>query len=467
MNTIASPPTYCPPFWTAVPFVLMLLCIAIIPLIPACARFWHHNRNKLIIALGLSVPVMLYYLLLHPSIVPVSGGATIASGWPVLLHVLSDAVIEEYLPFILLLLSLYTISGGIHLSGDLPAHPRTNTLILAIGAVLASLVGTTGAAMLLIRPLLVTNSERMNVRHTVVFFIFIVCNVGGCLLPIGDPPLFLGYLRGVPFLWTLCLAGPWALCTGILLVIYFIWDTIAFRREKPEDREVEEIVSAPLRIRGKTNFLYLLGVVLAAALLIPGQPFVLYSDFVVPKYLRAAVMLLLTGLSMLTTAPDIRKANHFSFGAMGEVAALFIGIFITMLAPVEMLRVHGPKLHLTEPWQVFWASGMLSSFLDNAPTYVVFFEAADSLTHNPGPGILTLLGGQFIRADLLVAISLGAVFMGANTYIGNGPNLMVKAIAEERGISMPSFFGYMLYSLGVLMPVFVLMSLVMFVLKWL
>ena len=459
---------YIPPLWSIAPFVLLLLVIAIVPLVGRCAKFWHHNRNKLLVALALSVPVLLFYFGVHPSMMVREGerAVELAAGLPVLKHVLSHAVLEEFVPFITLLFCLYTISGGIQVRGDLAAHPATNTAFLAAGAVLASIIGTTGAAMLLIRPLLETNKERKHVRHTVVFFIFIVCNIGGCLLPTGDPPLFLGYLMGVPFLWTLQLAAEWAIACGILLVVYYLWDMAAYRREAPEDIAMDEATAEPLSISGQINFAYLVGVVLAVALLVPGEPFVLWRGFIVPHWLREAVMLALAGVSLLTTPRGLRKDTQFNFSAIAEVAALFIGIFITMQAPIEMLRVRGPTLGMTEPWQFFWATGSLSSFLDNAPTYAVFFETANSLTSSPGPGILELAGGQFIRLDLLAALSLGAVFMGANTYIGNGPNFMVKAIAEERGIRMPSFFGYMLYSVGILVPIFLALTLIFFVLKW-
>jgi Na+/H+ antiporter NhaD/arsenite permease-like protein len=464
----AAAPAYVPPLWSVAPFALLLLAIAIVPLVPACAKFWHRNRNKLLVALGLSAPVLLFYFALHPSMTVREGEhlAELAAGLPVLKHVLSLALLEAFVPFITLLFCLYTISGGIQVRGDMAAHPVTNTGFMAVGAVLASIIGTTGAAMLLIRPLLETNKERKRVRHTVVFFIFIVCNIGGCLLPTGDPPLFLGYLMGVPFLWTLGLAAEWAIACAILLVVYYLWDTAAYRREAPEDIAVDEAAAEPLRISGKINLAYLAGVVLAVALLVPDQPFVFYPAFKVPPYLREGVMLLLVVVSFLTTPRGVREANQFSFSAIAEVAALFIGIFITMQAPIEILQVRGPALGMTEPWQFFWATGSLSSFLDNAPTYVVFFETANSLTSAPGAGIMELTNGQHIRLDLLVAVSLGAVFMGANTYIGNGPNFMVKAIAEERGIKMPSFFGYMLYSIGILIPIFLVLTLVFFVLKW-
>ena len=458
---------YVPPLWSIAPFVLLLLVIAIVPLIHRCKHFWERNRNKLLVALVLSALTLAYYYFLHPVTAPNGGGvgAEPTSHLGVIREVLSAAILEAYVPFIILLLALYTISGGIRLEGDLAAHPRTNTAFLAVGGLLASFIGTTGAAMLLIRPLLETNSERRHVRHTVIFFIFVVCNVGGCLLPIGDPPLFLGYLKGVPFLWTLRLAVPWAFCTAVLLAIYYFWDLVMYRREKPEDIEIDEATRRPLSLKGKRNFLYLLGVVLAVGLLIPGKPFVLLRWFVVPEYTREAVMLALTGLSLLSTPRGLRRANQFTFSAIAEVGALFLGIFITMQAPIEILQAQGPALGLSQPWQFFWASGGLSSFLDNAPTYVVFFETANSLTHAPGEGILQLLSGHYIRVDLLVAVSLGSVFMGANTYIGNGPNFMVKTVAEERGVKMPSFFGYMLYSIGILIPLFLLVTLIFFVLE--
>lgn len=455
-SIVGAAPSYVPPLWSAAPFVLLLLAIAVLPLVPACERFWHRNRNKLAVSFGLSVPVVLYYLLAHPAM------PEREAGLPVLGHVLSGALLEEYLPFIVLLFSLYTISGGLRLTGDLPAHPVTNTIFLAVGAVLASLVGTTGAAMLLIRPLLSINSERKHVRHTVIFFIFIVCNAGGCLLPTGDPPLFLGYLVGVPFLWTLRLAGAWAACSAILLAVYYFWDAAAYRKESPADIARDETQVVPLRLRGTINLVYLAGVILATALLVPGQPLPFWRAVTVPEYLREGVMLALVVLSLATTPRGLREENRFSYGAIGEVAALFVGIFVTMQAPIEILRVRGPTLGLTEPWQFFWATGALSSFLDNAPTYAVFLQTADSLTSGAGPGILMLRDGQFIREDLLAAVSLGAVFMGAITYIGNGPNFMVKAIAEERGIRMPSFFGYMAYSIGILVPIFALLTLLFF-----
>jgi Na+/H+ antiporter NhaD/arsenite permease-like protein len=384
-------------------------------------------------------------------------------GWDAVLPVLNHAVPGEYIPFIVLLFSLYVISGGISLKGDLAAHPMTNTAFLAFGAAIASFVGTTGASMLLIRPLLQTNRERRHVVHTVIFFIFLVSNIGGCLLPIGDPPLFLGYLRGVPFFWTFMLWKQWALCCVILLVIYYIWDTLAYKRESFRDIQRDETEKQPLRLRGVINILWLAGVVFAVAFIVPGKPFP-GLGFTVFPFMRELVMLALVGISLLTTPMGVRADNDFNYAAILEVAALFIGIFIAMQVPIEVLRTSGEQLmeYINQPWHFYWATGSLSSFLDNAPTYVVFFELGRVMP--TGPEVVPLgTNGELgtISFPLLVAISLGAVFMGSMTYIGNGPNFMVKAIAEQTGIRMPSFFGYMLkYSIPILIPVFVLITVI-------
>ncbi|MCK6485707.1 MAG: sodium:proton antiporter [Phycisphaerae bacterium] len=465
--------------WIA-PFVIILVCIATLPLIPRTSHWWEHNRNKLILGLILGLATLLHYqsrgfgTMLHDATLVKAmhhlgleveehhdehGGVhhVSAAGAAALVGAMGNAFFE-YVPFIVLLFSLYSISGGIAVRGDIPAHPLTNTIILGIGGVLASFVGTTGASMLLIRPLLHTNSERKRVAHTVIFFIFIVSNIGGCLLPIGDPPLFLGYLRGVPFLWTLGLWKEWAFMLIVLLCVYYAWDTWAYRHERPLDLVRDETQVQRIQLGGKINLLWLLLVVLAVALLDPAKP-VPGTDWTPPPFLREGIQLLLVGLSFLTTPGGLRSENKFNFHAIAEVACLFIGIFITMQVPIEILNLRGAELGLSKPWQFFWATGTLSSFLDNAPTYVVFFQTANSLTHAAGEGITPLLDGNFIRQDLLVAISLGAVFMGANTYIGNGPNFMVKSIAEQSGVKMPSFFGYMIYSVGILVPLFIIVTL--------
>jgi Na+/H+ antiporter NhaD/arsenite permease-like protein len=400
------------------PFAALLLAIAVLPLL--AARFWDSNLRKLVVSFVLGVPVLGLYLSHHPQ-------ALVHAGL-------------DYASFIVLLGSLFVISGGVLLDGDLPATPRTNTAFLAAGSVLASLLGTTGASMLLIRPLLRTNSERKHVTHTVVFFIFLVSNIGGCLTPLGDPPLFLGYLQGVPFAWTLRLAPAWALATGLVLLVYFGWDTRAYARESTADRRLDRLAVKPLRVAGGENLLLLLGIVAAAAFL--AAPW------------REAAMVGLALLSLRRTDPGLRKANHFSFHPILEVAAVFAGIFLTMLPALDLLRARGAALGVRAPWQFFWATGALSSFIDNAPTYLTFLALAQGLGQE----------GQVVGVphSILVAISLGAVFMGANTYIGNGPNFMVRSIAEGRGVKMPGFLGYMAYSGTVLLPVFGIVTAVFF-----
>lgn len=443
--------------WVA-PFVALLLCIAVLPLIHKTEHWWHHNKNKLIVALGLGLVTVLYYQFRGYGFGHGEHGA--AAGFPSVLKVLDHAILGEFIPFISLLFSLYVISGGICVKGDIPAHPMTNVTFLAIGGVIASLVGTTGASMLLIRPLLATNSERKHVVHTVIFFIFIVSNVGGCLLPIGDPPLFLGFLKGVPFLWTLHLWKEWGFCLAILLVIYYFWDMAAYQKEEKRDIQRDETQVQKIRIEGKINFLFLAGVVLATALLDSSKPIpgTNYTPF---PFLREIVQNAFVLLSLAMTAKNVRTDNNFSYTAILEVACLFVGIFICMQVPIEILNAKGASLGIDTPTKFFWATGALSSFLDNAPTYVVFFETANALTHVHEPGTtIQLITGQIIQLDHLVAISIGAVFMGANTYIGNGPNFMVKSIAEHAGVKMPSFFGYMIYSCCILIPVFIAITFV-------
>jgi len=439
--------THAPSLWSIIPFVGLLLCIAVLPLVHTTAHWWEHNRNRLIIALGFGVLTLGYY-----------GMAYNANK---VFAVLEHAVLAEYLPFMVLLFSLYVISGGIGLKGDLAAHPATNTAFLAVGALIASFIGTTGASMLLIRPLLQTNAERKHVRHTVIFFIFLVSNIGGCLLPIGDPPLFLGYLKGVPFLWTLSLWKEWAVMSVLLLALYYVWDTLAYKHEAVRDIARDETQRIPLTLSGKQNLVGLLGVVLCVGLVKPGEP-LLGLGFNSFPFLRELLMLVLVALSLKFTEKKIREANQFTYHAILEVAALFIGIFICMQAPIEILRAGGASLapYLSSPARFFWATGALSSFLDNAPTYVVFFETAASMTPDDAPGCLRLVDGTTIMPAMLTAISLGAVFMGANTYIGNGPNFMVKSIAEQSGVKMPSFFGYMAYSLCILIPLFLVVTLI-------
>jgi Na+/H+ antiporter NhaD/arsenite permease-like protein len=454
-----------PAFWTVIPFVLLLGAIAVLPLIPATEHWWDSNANRFLVAVVLAVVTLLYYGLMHNAPVdghwPVHTVAKPDSGGfntDIVLAVLGSAILGEFIPFIVLLFSLYTICGGIRISGDLRATPFTNMAFMAAGAVGASFVGTTGAAMLLIRPLLETNRERAHVKHTVVFFIFIVCNCGGCLLPIGDPPLFLGYLQGVSFLWTLeALWQPWLLTNGVLLVLYFLVDQLWFyRKESVADIYRDQTHTTRLTFQGLAlNLPLLLGVVLAVALLDPSKAFP-GTDFHPWMYSREIVQLTLVACSLLLGSTAVRRSNAFNYHAIVEVAALFSGIFICMQPALQILNVHGPELgkmvgaadgELT-PTHYYWFTGGLSSVLDNAPTYLVFFKTAEA--SNSGAG--TLVPGTGVNHQDLVAISLGAVFLGAMTYIGNGPNFMVRAIAEKSGVKMPSFFGYVAYSVLFLLP---------------
>ncbi len=413
-----EPAAFVPSLIWSVPFACLLLGIAVIPL--AAPHFWESNLRKLGVSVALGAPVAALYLTASPDS---------------LVHAASD-----YSSFMVLIASLFVVSGGVLMDGDLEATPWVNTAFLGAGALLASIVGTTGASMLLIRPLLHTNAERRHVVHTVVFFIFLVSNIGGCLTPLGDPPLFLGYLQGVPFAWTLRLAPAWLFATALLLTIYFAWDTRMHRRESPERLRLDATRTKPLRLVGSGNLALLGGIVAVAAFL--DAPW------------RELAMLTLAAVSMATTSHHIRHANHFSFHPVAEVAAVFAGIFLTMIPALDLLRASGGELGFSEPWQFFWATGVLSSVLDNAPTYLAFLALGQGLRLAP-----EVVG---VPHDILIAISLGAVFMGANSYIGNGPNFMVRSIAESRGVKMPSFGGYMLYSGAILIPVFVAVTLVFF-----
>jgi Na+/H+ antiporter NhaD/arsenite permease-like protein len=447
-----------PPVPTVLPFVLLLAAIAILPLMPGLSHWWEHNSSKLLVAGVLAAVTLAYYTFFHRhpvdlhfpahSVVP---AAAAGPSWGTAGAVLANAMLSEYVPFIVLLFALYVITGGVRIEGDLVATPTVNTAFLAIGALAASFVGTTGAAMLLVRPLLETNRERRIVAHTLVFFIFLVCNCGGLLLPIGDPPLFLGYLQGVDFLWTLSLWQPWLFTNGCLVAIYWAWDTFfAHPHERAADVARDERQTSRLRVSGLwPNALLMAGVIAAVALLDPAKP-VPGTQWHPWMFLREAVLLALVGLSLLLGSQSIRERNGFTYAAILEVAALFLGIFVCMQPALALLHEHGASLGIGSPRAFFWATGSLSSVLDNAPTYLVFFKAAGI---EPGDGLTAVEAGR------LAGVSLGAVFLGAMTYIGNGPNFMVKAIAEQSGVKMPSFFGYMLYSFGVLLPVFLAVSL--------
>ena len=450
---------FIPAFWAVIPFIGLLGCIAVLPLLSATEDWWHQNQNRFMVAGSLGVVTLLYYGWFHPGGLAnhFTHGTGSARGWDTVFAVFSNAILAEYIPFIVLLFSLYVISGGICVQGDLPARPGTNCVLLAIGTALASFIGTTGAAMVLIRPLLSTNAERRHKLHTVLFFIFMVCNCGGLLLPIGDPPLFLGYLRGVPFTWTLQLFPYWLGVNLALLAIYYAWDRNAYAKERPRDIVLDEATIRPLKFSGLFNFALLLGVVLSVALVIPDKPF-MGTHFIPPVFLREALMMALAALSLWWTSTEARIGNRFDYVAIGEVAALFCGIFLCMQVPIEILNLRGASLGIDTATEFFWATGLLSSFLDNAPTYVVFFETATAMAPATGESMVQLAAGRMIWEGHLIPISLGAVFMGANTYIGNGPNFMVKSIAEQSGLKMPSFFGYIFYSFAILIPVFIVVS---------
>jgi Na+/H+ antiporter NhaD/arsenite permease-like protein len=444
-----------PPLWTVLPFVLLLAAIAVLPLVHTTSHWWESNLNRFKVAAGLALVTVAYYAFLHDAAIEghwpahrvvAPAGSTFETG--LVNSILADAMLQEFVPFIVLLFSLFTIAGGIRITGDLQAHPGTNATIMGVGGLLASLIGTTGAAMLLVRLLIETNKERKHVAHTMVIFIFIVCNCGGCLLPIGDPPLFLGYLEGVPFFWTLRLWPEWLFVNGLLLTVYLLIDGLWFYpRETKTDRQRDVRETRRVRIRGwKVNAPLLLGIVLAVAMLDPSMPFP-GTEWHPWMYLREVVLLCLVAMSLLFGSHEVREANSFTYGAIIEVAALFVGIFICMQPALQILGAQGRELGLVAPPHFFWASGTLSSVLDNAPTYLVFFKTAQSL-HDGGAGAVA-----GVDPKLLAAISLGSVFMGAMTYIGNGPNFMVRSIAESTGIKMPSFFGYVVYSCLILLPI--------------
>jgi Na+/H+ antiporter NhaD/arsenite permease-like protein len=434
--------------WHVGPFVGLLLLIAILPL--ACPRWWESNLHKLLVSGLAALPVaVLFGWFGFATPAGLEAGARVMNA------------LHEYASFIVLLGSLYVVSGGVHLSGDLEARPLVNTAFLAGGAILSNVIGTTGASMLLIRPVLRTNSERRYTVHVPIFFIFLVSNIGGALTPVGDPPLFLGYLRGVPFFWTAVHVWPvWLVTVGLVLLVFFGLDSWFYRKE-PRDllrADVERVV--PLRLSGKRNILLLGGIVASVLFLSPVEGHHDLRSY----FLREIVMIAMAAASWIWTPRAPRAANRFTFGPILEVAAIFLGVFLTMIPATMLLAERGGVLGVTAPWQYFWASGLLSSFLDNAPTYVAFTAMAcgsvGPLSCTSAEHLGTLATGT--GAPLLAAISCGAVFMGANSYIGNGPNFMVKAIADQVGYRMPNFFGYCGWALAVLVPIFGLVTLLFF-----
>lgn len=441
--------------WVA-PFAGILLSIAIFPLL--APHFWHSHFGK--------VSAFWAFAFLIPF--------TIFHGFNLALFEVLHVGFLEYFPFIILLLSLFTVAGGVRVTGKLRGTPAVNTAILFIGTVIASWMGTTGAAMLLIRPILRANAWRKNKVHVVVFFIFLVANIGGSLTPLGDPPLFLGFLKGVDFFWpTTHMFIPMVLVASVLLVVFYILDSFMYRREAGDGAPAEEeddqgAEQEKLGLDGKVNILLLAGVVgavLLSGIWKPGFAFTIYHvDIELQNITRDVLLLAIAGLSLVLTSKENREANGFSWFPIVEVAKLFAAIFITIVPAIAILKagtdgamgaiVASVSNEAGEPvnFMYFWATGILSSFLDNAPTYLVFFNTAGGdPAHLMGPA-----------ANTLLAISAGAVFMGANTYIGNAPNFMVRAIAEERGIPMPSFFGYMGWSCIFLLPIFVVVTFIFF-----
>ena len=438
--------------WWGVPFAGVLLSIALVPLLAPV--FWHHHFGKVSAAWALAFLVP-FAVVMGPGV----AGASVV-----------HALLAEYIPFIILLTALFTVAGGIFVRGNLHGSPALNTGLLAVGAVLASFMGTTGASMLLIRPLIRANDNRKHQVHVVVFFIFIVSNAGGALTPLGDPPLFLGFLKGVDFFWTVAhLWGQTLFLIGVLLALFYAIDWWYYHRReeiRPQDPTPD---TARVGFEGGVNFV-LLGVVVALVLMSGlWKSTVVFNiagtEVGLPGLLRDLGLIAVTLVSLKLTPASVHENNQFSWGPMQEVAKLFAAIFLTIVPVIAMLKagVDGPFGAVVRavtnadgspnPAMYFWATGTLSSFLDNAPTYLVFFNTAGG---DPQMLMTTL-------APVLVAVSAGAVFMGANTYIGNAPNLMVKAIAEDRGIRMPSFFGYMLWSVGILVPLFALMTWIWFV----
>jgi len=425
-------------FWTVIPFIIMLLVIAVAPLV--FPEFWEKNLNKLYVTLAIAVPTAIMLVCIG------------------LGHSLMHQLLFDYIPFIVLLMALFVVTGGIHIKGDIRATPNVNTGILALGFALSSFIGTTGSAMLLIRPLLDTNSQRTYKVHTVLFFIALVANCGGVLTPLGDPPLFLLYLRGASFGWFLELFPEWLTVGIILLSLYYLVDRYYYRKEplSAKKRDVEEY--QPMRIKGVHNFVYIMLIIASVIFLnesyipVMGEP----DCPVYIKFLREYALVAIIIMSMLTTHRQVRVQNKFSWEPILEVAILFVGIFTTMTPALLFLNSHAASFGLHSPWQFFYATGALSSFLDNAPTAVAFHTVATGLPAAEGARLVAGIPEAFLRA-----IALGAVFFGSMTYIGNGPNFMVKSIAEQNGIKMPSFFGYIVkFSLVILLPVYIIVQLI-------
>ena len=444
------------PLWLCIPFAGLLLSIAVFPLVKA---HWWEEHQPLVVALW-----SILFLVPFAAMGGVGGAV----------EIVLECIINDYLTFIVLLFGLFCVAGNITLEGDLAGSPRVNVVLLLFGTLLSSWIGTTGASMLMVRPMIKMNSWRKRKRHIMVFFIFLISNIGGCLTPIGDPPLLMGFSRGVPFFWSLRLFPIMMLNVAILLTAFYFVDMRAYRKDIAGGRKPD--ISKPgtdIHINGLHNLIFLVMIVAAVILsgVLPTLPAFQTAEGAVrgihifgevtltfPAIIEIVIILAAALLSFKTTDVSVRKANHFTWGAIQEVAVLFIGIFITMQPALMILKQYGASLGLETPFQMFWVTGALSSFLDNTPTYLVFLTTACAMGFESG--LATSLGT--IPPQMLLAISCGAVFMGANTYIGNAPNFMVKAISDENGIRMPSFFGYILWSLAFLVPVFLLDSLIFF-----
>lgn len=444
------------PGWLCIPFAALLLCVALGPI--AVPHLWE-KRQGVVVAI-LSVMLLVAYGMLQ------GGGKAVELGL--------ECLVGDYIPFIVLLFGLFCVAGNITLVGDLAGSPRINVALLLFGTLLSSCIGTTGSSMLMVRPIIKMNAWRKRKRHIMIFFIFLISNIGGCLTPIGDPPLLMGFSRGVPFFWSLRLFPIMALNVAILLITFYFVDMRAYRKDIAIGRKPD--ISKPgtdVHIDGLHNIIFLVVIVAAVILsgVLPTLPAFqdeagnvlgihIYGHVTLtyPTLIEIVMILLSALLSFKTTPDSVRQANHFTWGAIKEVAVLFIGIFITMQPALMILKEHGASLGLDTPFQLFWVTGALSSFLDNTPTYLVFLTTA--CTMGAASGLSTALG--IVPEQMLLAISCGAVFMGANSYIGNAPNFMVKAISDENGIRMPSFFGYLGWSAVFLLPVFLLDSLLFF-----
>ena len=452
------------PLWSIIPFVGMLLSIAVFPLVRA--EWW--EKHELHVAVFWSAVFLIPFIAVY--------------GFEITGEQLSETIVGDYIPFIVLLLGLFVVAGGIHIKGTIVGTTKNNVIMLALGTVIASWVGTTGAAMLLIRPVLRANHWRRHKEHVVVFFIFLVANMGGCLTPLGDPPLFLGYLRGIPFFWTLQHIWPILLFNSVvLLTVFALIDRHFIKKEGKEGREALALMDSadektPIHIEGAHNFIYL-AIIIVAVILNGSIPqmdvfinpatgitygFSIGGVHVGVEYIvQIALILIAMTLSLKTTPKQLREDNNFEWAPITEVAKLFIGIFITMIPALALLRAHGASLGIDTPLEFFWATGVLSSFLDNSPTYVVFLTTAGALGATGANTVASTVGA--VAPEMLLAISAGAVFMGANTYIGNAPNFMVKNIAESAQVKMPSFFGYMGWSAAILIPTFIIDTIVFFI----